>query len=243
MTFYLDDIREVCGYESIGITQNGYVKIYELQSVNYVGIEPYESVLLDDEFILSLLKRYQKIYLYERSKEWFYKMPNYITHLILDFELYDNINLDKLHNGLRNLVIICTNDYDYNNKFNKSLENLPQSLETLEIISAQFNQPLDLLPISLKCLSIRSNNFNQSLSNLPSNLYYLLIDISDKYRNCTYLNDNLMNLPEGLKELSITSLKLHISENYNKTLDNNITIDKFTNIIKNRYNNLDVSIL
>jgi hypothetical protein len=86
MTLDLDDIQEVSSYESIGITQNGYVKIYELKSINYAGVEPYECVLIDDEFITFLLKRYKKMYLYERSKEWFHKMPNYITHLILDFE-------------------------------------------------------------------------------------------------------------------------------------------------------------
>jgi len=246
MTLDLDDIQEVSSYESIGITQNGYVKIYELKSINYAGVEPYECVLLDDEFITFLLKRYKKMYLYERSKEWFHKIPNYITHLILDFECYSDINLDKLHNGLQSLVIIDTTNYNYNKRFNKPLENLPQSLETLEIISPMFNQPIDLLPISLTFLSIRSNSFNQSLSNLPSNLYRLTIDISDKYGSCTYLTDNLMNLPEELKKLQIAKYKIPTITNYkNHEYEDEYEdkiIDEFENIMQERYPKLDISI-
>ena len=209
--------------------------------MNYAGVKPYECVVLDDEFITFLLKRYKKMYLYEPSKEWFHKMQNYITHLILDFECYSDINLDKLHNGLQSLVIIDT-------KFNKPLENLPQSLETLEIISPMFNQPIDLLPISLTVLSIRSNSFNQSLSNLPSNLYSLAIDISDKYGLCTYLTDNLMNLPEGLAELKITFNKIPTNAKYRypgMLKDSNIEdkiIEEFENTMQERYPKLNISI-
>ncbi len=238
----LDDIQEVCSYESIGITVNGYVKIYELKSVNYAGVEPYECVVLDDDFITFLLKRYKKMYLYDRSKEWFHKMPEYITHLILDFRDYNDINLDKLHNGLQSLVIISTNCFDYYKHFNKPLENLPQSLKTLEIVSPLFNQPLDLLPISITKLSIRSNNFIQSLSNLPISLYCLTIDICDEYGHCNYLTDNLMNLPEGLEELKIAKKKMqigHIVQNEKKYLNCEKT---FLDTMKTRYPNLDIFI-
>jgi len=33
MTLDMDNIQEVCSYESIGITTNGYVKIYELEDI------------------------------------------------------------------------------------------------------------------------------------------------------------------------------------------------------------------
>ena len=249
MTLDMDDIQEVCSYESIGITTNGYVKIYELDSVNYTGVSPYECVLLDDEFILFLLKRYKKMYLYERSREWFHKMPDYITHLILDLNVFTNINLDKLHNGLQSLVII-NNISDYKNQFNTSLNNLPPTLTNLEIISTYFNQPVDLLPQSLTTLTIRSNHFNQSLSNLPSNLYSLTIDIDSEYGLYTYLTDELMNLPEGLKELDITRKKIPTNNKYYKkpgTLRNENfevkIIEEFENTMHERYPNCEINIL
>jgi hypothetical protein len=243
----LDDIQEVCSYESIGITINGYVKIYELNSVNYAGVEPYECILLDDEFITFLLKRYKKMYLYEQSKEWFHKIPEYITHLILDFSNYNNINLDKLHHGLQSLVIICTNGHN-ENSFNSTLDNLPPTLKTLEIISTMFNQPIDLLPISMTRLTIRSNSFNQSLSNLPSNLYSLIIDICDEYGRCNYLQDELMNLPEGLKQLKIEFKKIPTNGKYkypgmlkNTDIEDKM-INEFENIMEERYPNCIITL-
>lgn len=244
-----DDIQELCSYESISITINGYVKIYELKTVNYSNVEPYNSILLDDEFIKFLLKRYKKMYLYEHSKEWFHKMPEYITHLILDFSNYNNINLDKLHHGLQSLVIISTNCISHNeNNFNLSLDNLPPTLQNLEIISNVFNQPLNLLPISITMLTIRSNLFNQSLSNLPNNLYSLIIDICDKYGLCNYLKDDLMNLPEGLKELNIEFKKIQTNEKYkypgmleNTDIKNKI-INEFENIMKHQYPNCNITV-
>lgn len=239
MTLDLDDIQEVCSYESIGITQNGYVKIYELKSVNYAGVAPYECIILDDEFILSLLKRYKKMYLYDSSKEWFHKMPEYITHLILEFGSFKDINLNKLHNGLTNLVI--NNIYpNYDEKgFNQSLDNLPHTLETLVIISQDYNQPINSLPTSLTYLTISSDCFDQPLSNLPPNLYSLSISRIGYYMQYKYLSDNLLNLPEGLNTLNIS----------NKILPTNASIkdgdeseNEFQKYMEARYPNLDISV-
>jgi hypothetical protein len=249
MTLDMDDIQEVCSYESIGITINGYVKIYELDSINYSGIEPYECVTLDDEFITFLLKRYKKMYLYDASKVWYNKMPNYITHLILDFSDFTDINLDNLHHGLQSLVIIFNKSDTYINQFDKSLDNLPPTLQNLEIISYTFNKPINLLPQSLTTLTIRSNCFNQSLSNLPNNLYSLTIDTESKYGGYTYLTDELMNLPEGLKELTITTKKLPTNTKYYKPgmlKDEKLNVkieEEFENTMEKRYPACNINIL
>lgn len=235
MTIDLDDIMEVCSYQSIGITINGYIKIYNQEVVNYVDSEP---VLLDDEFIESLLKRYKKMYLYDRSINWFNKIPEYITDLILEFNEKQNIELDKLHNGLKSLVI--ANAYTtYEKGFNQPINNLPNTLESLQIISTYFNQPIDFLPLSLKKLTISSNFFNQSLQNLPPNLEYLRLDVCDSYGSYKFLKDDLMNLPSELKKLYI-SKKIIPTNKEIKNFDK--SEDHFENIMNSHYPNLNLNI-
>lgn len=80
---------------------------------------------------------------------------------------------------------------EFGAKFNKSVSNLPSSLEVL-ILGAQFNQELNNLPTNLRSLSIvNSEKFNHSLDYLPAGLNEL--KLSD------YWNKSLENLPLGIK--------------------------------------------
>ena len=130
---------------------------------------------------------------------YFNNIPKYIKKLIIDFDDYDNINIDNLHNGLEELYIL----EESGGNFNKPINNLPNTLKKLCIISCEFNQSLDYLPKGLKELVILNGEFNQSLDNLPNTLEYLVIHkyvkVEDIYINESYL----MNLPPSLKTLHL----------------------------------------
>ena len=130
---------------------------------------------------------------------YFNNIPKYIKKLIIDFDDYDNINIDNLHNGLEELYIL----EESGGNFNKPINNLPNTLKKLCIISCEFNQSLDYLPKGLKELVILNGEFNQSFDNLPNTLEYLVIHkyvkVEDIYINESYL----MNLPPSLKTLHL----------------------------------------
>jgi len=116
-----------------------------------------------------------------------YYLPNGLKKLyILNNSSSPKITIiDNLPNDLKKLKL---------SNINSKLENLPSSLEVLELLGV-CNSCLDYLPSSLKTLIIQSN-YRGNLDNLPSlkNLFLL-----SEYTN------NLKNLPSGLKFLHINS--------------------------------------
>jgi hypothetical protein len=139
--------------------------------------------------------------------------------------------LNSLPNGLKVLIIRCEDSYPFES-FNKPLDNLPPSLERLDIISEHFNCSLDYLPLSLKYLTISSNKFTSSLNNLPPGLEMLSIDIQNTdLRHYTQIPlDNLMNLPIGIKAIELRYNKL-------KKCNKNDTTIIIKEKLKNRYPN------
>ncbi len=77
--------------------------------------------------------------------------------------------------------------------FNQLVDNLPESLEYLEL-GDNFNQPVDSLPKTLVKLII-GNVFNQPVDNLPNTLKHL--ELGDTF------NYPVDNLPSGLEYLNI----------------------------------------
>lgn len=76
-------------------------------------------------------------------------------------------------------------------KFNKSVSNLPSSLQVL-ILGSEFNQELNNLPTNLKFLSLtQSEKFGYSLDYLPVGL--------EKLELSEYWYKSLENLPTGIK--------------------------------------------
>ncbi len=115
-----------------------------------------------------------------------YYLPNNLTHLVFLENSDFNHPIDNLPLTLEFLEL--------NGYFNYPLNNLPDNLKYLKI-GGDFSHPLDNLPDNLKYLIIRGS-FSHPLNNLPENLNYLLITLNS-------YNYNLDNLPSELKYLNI----------------------------------------
>lgn len=128
------------------------------------------------------------------------KLPKSLKYFKLGNMFNQEIN--NLPNGLINLTIRdyyqinpCKymfynyrGEYQYELSFNQRIDNLPQSLEYLEL-GDKFDQPVDKLPSTLKHLKL-GKHFKQSLKNLTCSLesltlsrYYIGKHIPFRYRN------------------------------------------------------------
>ena len=146
-------------------------------------------------------------------------------------------NLSLLPYGLvnmRNLRILrCNGDYNDNWQISK-LENLPLTLNHLDISSNQI-QKLENLPQSLNQLDISDNKI-QKLENLPLTLTELKI-YSNQIRK-------LENLPQNLTKLKIYSNQIQKLENLPLTLNQlDISYNKIQKLenLPQSLNQLDIS--
>jgi len=151
-------------------------------------------------------------------------IPLSLEALFINNIPYYNIAFDKKINN-SNLKVIQL----YALKFNQSLDNLPQHLETLIIKSGDFNQKIDNLPHSLKHLILMCPSFNKSLDNLPHGLEYF----AGLQYNCFIYPEapyqfELINLPSSIKTL-LLDINLYdkeyqkLTELYNHCKINNYT--------------------
>ena len=171
-----------------GITDHNFVNITD----NNFDVE---DIFNDHEIIKILLEKYEALMLSCEAKVYFNNIPKYIKKLTINFDIYDDININNLHYILE----------ENGGSFNKRIDNLPNTLIKLCIISTEFNQPIHNLPEGLKELVILNESFNQSLDNLPNTLEYLVIH---KYMTIEKIFINidesyLMNLPRSLKTLHL----------------------------------------
>ena len=156
-------------------------------------------------------------YKYENLYKWIYNRPldkKFLEILeaenavAIEFKPSFDYDISCLPNCIKKII------FPINSDFNQPLENLPPTLEEIELYD-RFNQPLDFLPYSLKRLIINSE-FNHPLDNLPDTLEYL--EIRGEF------NHPLTNLPSKLKMLVIKDvydydddeLKKSISRFYTK---------------------------
>lgn len=125
----------------------------------------------------------------------------------------------------------------FGEQFNKSVNNLPNSIEIL-IFGRYFNQPVNNLPCSLTHITF-GYEFNQPIDNLPTGLKYIRFTIASKFKqsidnlpnSLEYLlfgylcefSGSLENLPNSIKKIIISDKKytheslLYFSNNYNIT--------------------------
>ena len=136
-------------------------------------------------------------------------IPRDIEYLEINFQLP---NIEKYTN-LKTLVISAFQNTEYN----YSLDNLPVSLEWLEIYPMGFYQPVNNLPANLKVLIFGQNRiqnyyngYHHSVDNLPPSLEVLylpefLIWDENKVDETYNLSNHsiLENLPPNLRILSI----------------------------------------
>jgi len=129
------------------------------------------------------------------------KIPKNIEYLKINFELP---NIEEY----TNLKVLVLESY-HNNTINYPLDNLPASLEWLEINSFLFNYPLDNLPSGLKVLIFSQNRiwnycngYMHSLDGLPSGLEVLHFPENLSLEGNKYIA-TLENLPSSIKILRI----------------------------------------
>lgn len=121
-----------------------------------------------------------------------------IDDMDLNSNKYDHLKKSRLNwRGARfnkEIKMLSETELEKNEfgaKFNKSVSNLPSSLEIL-LLGAEFNQELNNLPTNLKFLSLAcSEKFSYSLDYLPAGLENLILD--------KYWNKSLENLPPKIK--------------------------------------------
>jgi hypothetical protein len=134
-------------------------------------------------------------------------IPKNIEYLEVNFNIYDYESYKSLKT-----LIIRSEPRDFYPKF-QPLDNLPESLEWLDIHHPDFNHPLNNLPSNLKFLRVgqgRIASFNRcymyNLDMLPISLEVLFFPDNEKHYSYVdgYNYDySLDNLPPNLKILNI----------------------------------------
>lgn len=157
------------------------------------------SIILDNDIPDTI--NYDKNAISEILNNINFKIPKTIEYLKVNFRL---ANIEEF----TNLKILILDGFQ-NSEFNEPLNNLPTSLEWLEIHSLEFNQPLANLPPNLKVLIFGQNRiwnyydgYYHSLDGLPSSLEVLHFPECMSLDGKQYLA-NLINLPSSLKILRI----------------------------------------
>jgi hypothetical protein len=154
-------------------------------------------------------------------------IPRDIEYLLINFNL-SNINE---YTNLKTLVISASENTEYN----YSLDNLPESLEWLEIHPMGFNQPVNNLPANLKVLIFSQNRiwnyyngYQHSIDNLPPSLEVLYLPefliwnenkVDETYSQSCQSNQSILeNLPPNLRILNISEF-MPDNINYNSLPD------------------------
>ena len=136
-----------------------------------------------------------------------YQIHNFNLAMLPDnlefLEIISNIssNLDNLPNKIKDIRLFM-------NRINFSLDNLPYSLERLQITSCTvdvFVIQLDFLPINLKELEIKTTIMDITLTNLPVNLEILILTFEENINP----NENWLVYPKVLKHLELHLLRLY----------------------------------
>ncbi len=104
------------------------------------------------------------------------------------------IHITKLNNGLKNLVINVSSIND------ELFDNLPESIEVLDVILQKSKTKLSNLPNKLKFIrgDFGSINYNQLIEKLPESLVFLNLRVA-KYGNENIYKLNYNSLPSNLK--------------------------------------------
>jgi len=138
----------------------------------------------------------------------------------LGYEIFESIkNINKIifknqHKGIKK---------NANSVFNKSVDNLPETLKTI-CFGYSFNQPVDNLPFLLEWIEF-GFSFNQRVDMLPNTIKYLVFGelfnqpIDDLPTSVEYLmlgqffNQSLNNLPNSIEKLDLHSWINGIKQN------------------------------
>jgi len=149
------------------------------------------------------------------GKEWVMfeeKFDNNLTPEILEFiSNYQRLYFGFFNKSVDNLPNSITH-IEFGGYFNQPVNNLPNSVVNIWL-GWSFNHPLDNLPESLTDLKI-TGQFDHPIDNLPPNLKYLQVGF--------YFNQPIYNLPVNLKMFDISCF----SYDYQNLIDKNI-LEKF----------------
>lgn len=150
-------------------------------------------------------------------------LPNYLTHLILGNRFDHEINLPhtlthlSLGEKFNKIITIPNIIYLKLNCNNLNIiENLPDSIEELEL-GENFDLELNNLPTSLKKIIFdKRSRYNKELNNLPYSIEYLYLP--HRY------NKKIINIPNNLKIIYLNLNYNYINDfkNYELNVETNI---------------------
>ena len=125
----------------------------------------------------------RRLYLNYSFDQELLNLPESLEYL--EFKGIFNQSLDFLPKSVKEIHFLTMFGADGEpiiSHFNQPLDNLPESLEVLELDCMDFNHSLDNLPKKLKYLKLNFYAFNFSLDNLPKSLEYLEISLPNTYK-------------------------------------------------------------
>jgi len=117
--------------------------------------------------------------------------PRNLKKLYLDVNCY--CNLENLPDGLEDLSIVSGKHL----RMDYSFDNLPSSLKRLRVEYCKCDKTFDFLPVNLEQLFLLTDPFTQPIDNLPIGLKYLDVNLDG--------NQTIYNLPKGLEYLRINT--------------------------------------
>lgn len=181
--YVMNAIRLVCNV----ISQYNTYKIEN----NYVVFNTSFNEKLNEHH-LEIVKKYKNIVFIGEFNQEINNLPSEIEFIYFGQSSKFNKPINNLPSNLKKLYIL-------NNKFNyyDSIQYLPYGIKTLAL-GGRFTDELNNLPPTLEYLDLQLTPFNEDINNLPNGLKYLKLS--------TMFNKSITNLPTTLQIISLYAL-------------------------------------
>lgn len=136
-----------------------------------------------------------------------------------------NKQIDDFHETLETII------FPPHSKFNKSIDNLPNSLKIL-CLGNNFNQSISNLPNNIEHL-ILPNGYNNKIIKIPTNLKTLIFNANDI---SPYYSENTLELDFVSNNLELLILPVNYNINESLKISNNLKIIIFYSSVGNSKN-------
>lgn len=141
---------------------------------------------------------------------------DFFPSFIKDIKMCFKFNCDIFDNLPEDLERLEIQDIPNALEITKELNNLPNKLKVLIMVNVWYNLGLDNLPSSLEVLELGFKNlYLNKFDNLPSNLKYLKINFINRKKNKI---PELNNLPDSLEYIELENYNGFIINKYPKNL-------------------------
>lgn len=166
--YWMDKLHNVKHVEFMHNVKSFHLLPKTVYSINISG-----TCLYNTEFLKTIPSHVRELSI--TANVFHGKMSSIPPHIKkLSFE-YFNDNIDFLSSS--NITYL-----DLGKKFNQPIQNLPESIEYLDLSGYWFDQSIDKLPQNIRHLLL-GYRFDQKIDHLPTTLKYLTVDREYKYRD------------------------------------------------------------